>query len=52
MRNEKNGSKKREIPNFLFDKEGNAYEMIYHNHKDGFNLETYRLDFKDYNMEV
>ena len=38
----------RKIPRFLFDREGNAYEMIKHNHRDGFNLITYRLPYEDY----
>ena len=44
--------KLRKIPRFLFDKEGNAYEMIFERHKNGFNLCTFRQDYKDYDMEA
>jgi len=40
--------KLKKIPNFLYDSEGNIYEMILEKHRDGFNLVTFRLDYKEY----
>ena len=39
------------IPRYLKDVEGNMYEVIMEKHRDGFNLVTYRLDYKDYKEE-
>jgi len=39
------------IPRYLKDAEGNMYEVIIEKHRDGFNLVTYRLDYKDYKEE-
>ena len=39
------------IPRYLKDAEGNMYEVIMEKHRDGFNLVTYRLDYKDYKEE-
>ena len=39
------------IPRYLKDVEGNMYEVIIEKHRDGFNLVTYRLDYKDYKEE-
>ncbi len=42
---------KRKIPTFLHDNDGNLYQMIVEHHRDGFNLVTFRLDWKDYEEE-
>jgi len=45
---EKVKPQKKKIPRWLWDKEGNAYEMILENHRDGFNLVTYRQTYEDF----
>jgi len=40
--------KLKDIPRVLMDSDGNTYEMIIEKHRDGFNLVTFRLNYKDY----
>ena len=41
---------KRKIPHFLYDKEGNAFQMIFQKRRKGFNLITFLQEDKDYDF--